>query len=578
MASAVAASGPDPAVSAAGGVRRPRFSGLPWWLPAATLVIGGHLVTAWRLGGVVATDAEARIAAAAAAMRLSGFAADPLPFADALGARQLAVLATVLPLDALSTIDAARLACLLAGAVAALLTWPVLRALGAPAPAAAVGVVLAGASAPALTLHAGVASAAPAAAWLTLAAVLATRLRRPGPALPVAALAVLTAPLAVVALLALLAHLLLDGTVRVPRRARRPLGIAVAAAAVGLVVPVASPSVAIGGPVVDTPAALAGAAAGTALVLVAHRLLPWLRAVLTPVLVLLVLVAVPGPARVTAALLVLPGLAVVAGMVAGALAERLARPAPAAAVAIVLVVGLAATAAGDGPPRGPAAAAAGGMAGWAVAQLPPGTPVRADALDRAELAAAGLPVDALRGPADPPAPGEVLLLTPRPPAAAPAADGCPPAATLAGTDEGTGGSASVLCRTDGSGSADGAPVRTRLGGALAGNPALSLDPAAADLLRAGAVDTRVIAVLAAMSSARRLVVAGFPAVDLDVPGAPRRQVLITAVDGAPAAGSPLLPTWLDGQQPPFVPARVTPAGDALLVTWFALPDRSGGTP
>jgi hypothetical protein len=564
---------PGPTVTDAGGVRRTRFPGLAWWVFATVLVAGVHVVAAGRLGGLVASAAEARIAAAAAGARLSRFQADPLPFADAVGARQLAVLGTLLPVDGLAAVDAARLACLLVGAVTALLTWPVSRVLGAPAAAAAVGVVLAGASSAALTLHAGVAAAGPAAVWLTLAAVLATRLRRPGPALPVAALAVLTAPLAVAAVLALLAHLVLDRTVRVPARARLPLGIVAGVAAAAVAVLVSARSVGIGGPLISGPVALVGAVVGAALLLVAHQVLPWLRAVLTPLFLLLVLVAVPGPAQVTAALLVLPGIAVVAGVLLGALTDRIGRPAPVAAVAMALVVGVGATTLPAAVP-GPGA----GLAEWAVAQLPPGTPVRADALDRVELAAAGLPADALRGPADPPGPGEVLLLTRRPAGGLPEPAGCPAATTLAATADGTGGSASVLCRTDGSAVTAGSAVRERLGGALAGNPALRLDAAGTALLRGGEVDTRVIVVLAAMSSARELVVTDFPAVDLDSPAAPRRQVLISAVDGMAAAVSPLLPTWLAGQQPPYVPAAVTPVGDALLVTWFALPDRSGEMP
>ena len=95
--------------------------------------------------------------------------------------------------------------------------------------------------------------------------------------------------------------------------------------------------------------------------------------------------------------------------------------------------------------------------------------------------------------------------------------------------------------------------RVRLGRALADNPSLQLRPAAADAMRAGQVDPRLLLVLTALSTAHRISVEDFPAVELDAPAVPRRQALLTVIDDGPPASSELLRTWLTAQQPPFEP-------------------------
>lgn len=543
----------------------------PWFGLAAAAVLLAHVAVAARLGAAVATIGEARLAAAATGT--ARFVADPIPFADGFAARQLAVVATVLPVPDLPAIDVARLGCLVLGAVAALLTWPVVRGLGAPPPAAAVTVVLAGASTLALFLHTGVAAAAPAVLWLMLAATAAARLRRPEPALVLAGVAVVTAPLLGAALIALAAHLVLDRTVRTPEPARIPLGMVLgalaAAAAVVVMDPVVGPTIGVGGPVVATSVALGFAMGGGLVLLAARRVAGWLRALLTPPALLLLVVVLPGPARATAAILVLPVVAVLAGVLVGWATDpgrgtRWApRPGPAAVLTIAVLVGLSAAAVLPRPTGG----SGDGLAGWATAELPPDTVLRADALDRVALLSAGFPADRLRAPTDPPTPGEAQLLTRRPANGLPADPlDCP--GPLASIPRGTGGAESVLC---GGGPAAAEPDGTAAGlaDALVGNPSLRFAPAAEQALSAGEVDGRVTTVLAAISTSRELVVADFPAVALDVPGTPRRQVLITSVDGTDAGSSELLATWLGGQQPPFAPARVQPSGRAALVVWFA---------
>lgn len=544
-------------------------------MAAVVVVAGALLVAAVRIGDVVATVGEATVAAAAAVAGSSRFAADPLPLADAFGARQIAVLQTVLPVGGLPAIDAARIVCLVLGAVTALLTWPVVRSLGASAPVAAVAVTVAGASSFALTLHTGIAAAAPAALWLMLAAFAAARLRRPAPAVALAVVAVVTAPLAGAALAAMVAHLVLDRTVRTPEWARIPLGMLLAAlAAAGAVLvmdPVVGPTIGVGGPAVATSVALGGSAVGVVVLLAAQRTVPWLRALLTPLALLLLVVALPGPSRATAAILVLPGMAVVGGVALGWVTDadrsrhRMLASGPVAAVTIAVLVGLSAAVVLPRPQGGSSA----GLAAWATTELSSGTVLRADALDRVALLTAGFPADRLRGPTDAPAPGEVQLIARRPANGLPgaAAPECP-GAVLAVTPQGTGGAEAVLCGGDPTG-AVAEDAALRLGVELAGNPALRFEPAAEQALLDGAVDSRLSTVLAAVSTARELVVADFPAVPFDAPGTPRRQVLINSVDGADAGGSALLATWLAGQQPPYAPARVQPSGRAVLVVWFA---------
>ena len=120
--------------------------------------------------------------------------------------------------------------------------------------------------------------------------------------------------------------------------------------------------------------------------------------------------------------------------------------------------------------------------------------------------------------------------------------------------------------------------RIDAGVALARNSRLGLRPAAADLLRRGAVDARPMAVLAAITGQHSLSVADFPAVTGENARQPRRLVAVTAIDGRPVrAGATvvtLLDQWLRAQQPPYRPAGTELAQldgrTALLVRYDAL--------
>jgi hypothetical protein len=248
---------------------------------------------------------------------------------------------------------------------------------------------------------------------------------------------------------------------------------------------------------------------------------------------------------------------------------------------VLLVAGLATVAvpvlAAPAPvPAGPGVAA---LAGWARTAVDPAFALRADALDRAELAAAGFPADRLRADTGPATPDELLVVSDRPERGTLA---CLPAGVLAATDRGAGGVRTEVCPAD---PALGAAVtaeragRARMGAALADNPFLSIAPPAAEALRAGAVDSRLLVVLSTLSAQHRFTVDAFPGADVDAPGAPAREVRLSSVDGAPAAGEPLalLHSWFGGQQPLLATTQVRPDGPAVLIGYPA-PGRPGLMP
>jgi hypothetical protein len=498
----------------------------------------------------------------------------PLPFPDLLAARQLAVVTAAVPTGATSVWDAARVACLVLGALTAVLLWAVLRRLGCGALPIALAVAVVGVTPPAVALHASVTGAAVGVPWLLVAALLGWRGRALGLAATVAAaLAVLTAPLLGALLLALAAHWVVDSTVSGTLRPSRGVPVAVllgaAAAAVGLASARTGPLAGEAAPMIGTRPVLVGVACGL-LAVGAGWQVRWARPLVTPAVLLLAVLLVPGPGRAAAALAALTLVAVVAAAVGddltvrGPRAQRVAWPLVAVAAAALAVVALPAGRPSAAPP--PAS-----LLAWAGEQQVSGGMLHADPLDRAELVAAGFPPDRLRGLGGPVADVDVVLLADRPHTGI-VAD--PPAHCAAGTLLATlprwAGAPAEICGARPAGSTDD-PVerarRVRIGTALAGNPGLALAPAAAELLRSGAVDPRVMIVLVALTGAHTLAVADFPAGALEPQGSPRRQVLVTTVDGASATGDAAssLRGWLDGQHPPYRPdvARDDPAG--LLV-------------
>ena len=265
--------------------------------------------------------------------------------------------------------------------------------------------------------------------------------------------------------------------------------------------------------------------AGLVVVAVAWGAVDWLRPAFSAAALLLVVGLVPGPSRTTAALLVAPVLAMTVALLADRLAERNLGRVPAVLGATALLMLTVAPAPYVLSNRPPPAGGTDGLISWLTTEPVAGTDIQADDLDRAELLAAGVPAARLRSANEPVEPGSLRLISQRPAshrsifqgptgsAAAPGPVGGPGRTAVAAIERGTGGAPGSICRTDGGAEAVTAESasRTRLGAALAENPALRLTPAAAAELRAGQVDPRLMLVLAAMTTAHQISVDDFPA-------------------------------------------------------------------
>ena len=534
------------------------------FLAVAVMTVAAHAIAAAFTSLWVATAGEARFAVAVLAVRDATITPVSLALWDRLAAIQIAAVQLLLPVG--DPVELARWACLALGALATLLAWPVLRGFGNSVPAAAVAVGTLGVALPVLALHSGVTTAAAGVVWLSLAAALAVRnrIRAAGIA---ALLAVVTVPLVAAPLLGMAAYVSLDGTLRLPARLRTPAGIIAAIVAVGVVLAAVlpgAPFVATAGPAIPMGIALAGAALAAVVAVVALIADPLLRPVLAAAAPLVAVWLVPGPSQAAAGILIAPVVAVALGVLVDQIRERVRhrslRVVAAAIVAVVVVVPLIVAARWPTP-------AGGSLARWVTTQTGPDTIVVADTLDRAELRIAGFPEDRLRTPADPPVPGGLRVVSERP--GAPAVAPCPPEAVLAQTPMGSGGAPAVVCGAFTPASAVEATVRARLGAQLTTNSSLQLQPVAADALRNGDVDPRLMLTLAALTSAHSVGVASFPAVRLDAPGALRRMVVLSSFDGAAPSSSQLLRTWLAAQQAPFAPASVVANGSDLILNYPA---------
>ena len=538
---------------------------------AALAAAAVHVLAALHLDAHAPTDGEARLAAGVYAAGGGAVGPVPLPLPDLLAARQLAAVTAPLP-GSWSVWETAQAGALVFGLLTAVLLWPVLRRLGCGSGPTALGVTLVGVTPPAVALHSSVTAAAVGVPWLLLAAVLAGRgwLRRGAAALAIL-MAVVTAPLIGAAVLALAAHAVVDGTLsRTWGRLRRvAAGLVVGAAAVAVAVAVSGdrPLAGVAAPPLPHGAAVTVAVIGIVLV-AAGWSVRWVRPLLSPTVLLLVALLAPGPGRLAAALAVLPFLATVLAAVAEEVAVRVGTralwPVPvvatgAALVATVLLLPVP----GRAPASGPST-----VMSWMNEQMP-GATLHADALDRAELIEAGFPAARLRELGAPVSSNDAVLLGARP-GAAPA--GTCSTGELRATLPWWGGARAQLC-----GAAD--PVtsdeteqagRVRVGTALAGNHGLQLGPSATDLLTIGRVDPRLMIVLSVLASSHTLVISDFPTAPYEPGDVLRRQVLLTSVDGLPAASGPtFLRDWLDGQHAPFVPAVVRVEDGGLMVGYRA---------
>ena len=115
--------------------------------------------------------------------------------------------------------------------------------------------------------------------------------------------------------------------------------------------------------------------------------------------------------------------------------------------------------------------------------------------------------------------------------------------------------------------------RRSLATALLANPTTVAGGAAAEVIRAAAVDPRLLALLAALAARYGVGVSGFPA----APGEPAvpddgvlaRRVVVSSLGGTPlrpgTAATHRLQAWLDAQLPPFAPDSVTVTGTGVLI-------------
>jgi hypothetical protein len=370
------------------------------------------VLAALRLDGRAPTDGEARLAAAAYAAGGGDIGLVPLPLPDLLAARQFAAVTTVLP-SGPSVWTTVQVGALAFGLLTAALLWPILRRLGCGGGPTALGVVLVGVTPTAVALHSSVAAAAVAVPWLLLAAVLAGSgwPRRLAAVLAVL-VAVVTAPLVGAAVLALVAHAVVDGTVswKQGRVARIAGGTAVGAAAVALAVAASGAGLLAGVAAPPLPGDVAAiVVVGIALV-VAGAWRRWVRPLLSPTVLLLVALLAPGPGRVVAALAVLPFLAVVLAAVAEEVAARAPRQVLWSVPVLVTGAAVAATAVLLPVPAREVEAGPATLLGWMDEQMPPGTTLHADALDRAELIEAGFPAARLRALGTPVTANDTVLL------------------------------------------------------------------------------------------------------------------------------------------------------------------------
>jgi hypothetical protein len=486
-------------------------------------------------------------------------AAQPVAAADIAFVRQLAAAQSALgPAGGADLLQTARALCLLAGVLTALLLWPIARRLLVRRDAAATAVVVAGSTPVALMLHAQVDAGAFAALWLVAAAAVATATElRPSDTVPLAVAAVglgcavLTAPLVAVGLLAFAAHRL---ATRLPvpgggkRRARIVIAAMPAAAAAGiaaLALTRTSPATAAGS--VDVPLLVTTVVLAGVITALAHWRVIELRALSTAAAAWLACALCPGPAQLTALLLALPMVA----LLAGALVGRSTHPVP-------LGAGVAVT----------AALATGVLAATSPAALRPmpthdgvarlldsTSSLQAAALDRAELVSRGVaPARFVAGAA---APGTVRIVM---------GGGCAASETVLGTVPGLGGGI-VLChvqrpappRAPASPPAPPTTLPPGFGATLATNPALTLSRSARAALVEGRVDDRLAMVLAGATALHEVTIEDFPAGTGDAP-------LTSAVVVATRADTGLA-AYFAGQMPPYRPDVTLQPGGRLVLSF-----------
>jgi hypothetical protein len=274
----------------------------------------------------------------------------------------------------------------------------------------------------------------------------------------------------------------------------------------------------------------------------------------------------------------------VAAVLSAGLARNLVRPRAEATRRVLRIAGATALAAGTlatvvALVRAPAATAgnrnpAGAVVGWAASALPPDVRLVAESPLRAQLIHAGADQDAVEPPGARPEGAQATVLT--------VVRGKPPADSLVLARFAGAGAAGPLLVVD---PAPGIPTdaelsrRRSLAAALLANPATTPGERAADVLRSGEVDPRLLAVLAALGAQFGVGVQDFPLADGEPSKGPlARRALVDSL-----AGDPLLPgapaterlvAWLKAQLLPYAPDSVvsTEQGVRIEFAYVSAPD------
>ncbi|HST63866.1 MAG TPA: hypothetical protein VLM05_01645 [Mycobacteriales bacterium] len=563
----------------------------------ALLVLAAVGLMAWLLlsalsAGPPVSAAETSFAVRAFAINRFGYGAAQLPWYDGgLGALQVAGYETVSGAlrRSATAVSAAREAAAVASVLSAVALTVAARRLRLSAPAVVAVALLFGLAPAALLLHRTADPAQLGVLWACVALALAGgESRRVGAALGSAAYllaAAVTSPLVLVALVPLFAMLLWSGALaRLRRRDRRVIAAAGLVVYAGLLLLAARGDLPGGGQaaVPELTAldwVLAVAAVGGGL---AGLRIGWLRPLAVALLATVLAAAVSPDLRGSLLLVALPLGAVVlpaaAESVLAAVPGRRTwlppRPVLAGALAVVAVLAWVLSAGGIREPvDGSRQAATVAARTWVLQNLPSRPKLVVDDAMWGDLVDAGYPADALVaaggvGPAQAAWPqgwrdaGYVVgsdqgLLGAGDPVRT-ARQNSTPVASF-GTGAGAVSVRRVITDPDAVATAtEEAAGRAAAGGALAGNPRLGLQPAAAELLRDGQVDSRALSVLAAVSGDHALQIVDFPVVAGENPAMPRRLIAISAIDNQTvAAGSAavsLLDQWLRAQLPPYKPA------------------------
>jgi len=566
------------------------------------------------------TDSESSLAARAFAVARAGL--DLLPpswHPDTVSAVQIATYSLWRRIAAgpSSALVEAREAMLVAAVITAALLWVLARRLELSPIGSAVAVLAWGLTPFAVGLHRTVDAVNLALPWLLAACVLtaATASKRlaTAAAMGCALLAVATAPIVLVPMLAGLAAVLATGgaLTRAPAAVRLGFAAGLGAGALVAHLVVTRDSVAPDGAAIVDALRPADLVIG-ALVLVAAAAavaIAWLRPLAIVLTVLVAAALALGPLDLRELTLAVPLAALLLGGVVDAAGHRLLRRRPglltlaAAAAGLVLVlVGAAGAASAPALQATGTDTARAQARAWVVDELEPSAVLVADDALWAELIRSGWPEDRIisyTGFAtqdraagdrveqllDGTAAGRPVYLVGHPVdedasrLARRVAASSVPVAMFGRGDERTEVRQVVadVAAARRTASAERA-ARAEAGTELAANPGLVLGAEARSALRSGSVDPRVLAVLATVSAQRLLTVPAIENAHGETDAtAPRRTLVITEVERTPVADAPetvaLLRRWFVGQLPPYRPASVVLDRDrptpALLVHYRA---------